>query len=140
MYQSGETVCEKTSNEWKVTETEWQKYLPHLQKNGYLHESPHLRQSKAIDAICVAFPDRLIYQTGETVGEKTSNERKVMTTTRTHALTWSTKNRLTERVATSTPIPKHCRNFDRMPHRLMYQTGETVGEKTSNERKVSAAE
>ncbi len=31
---------------------------------------PHLRQSKAIDAICVAFPDRLIYQTGETVGEK----------------------------------------------------------------------
>jgi len=49
-----------------------------------------------------------------------------------------TKNRLSTRAAGSTPIPKHCRNWDRMLHRLMYQTGSTVNEMTSIERKETA--
>ena len=58
-------------------------------------------------------------------------------TKRTHL---STKNRLSTRAAGSTPIPKHCRKRDRILHRLMYQTGATVSEMTSNQPKGMATQ
>ena len=80
-----------------------------------------------------------MYKTGEKIGEKTSKEEKVTATEQDKALTLSTKNRLTTRIAASTPIPSHCCNQHRIPDRLMYNTGATIGEKTSEEQKGTTA-
>ena len=84
-------------------------------------------------------PDRLMYNTGAAMGEKTSKEQKVMASTRTHALTMSTRIALRNRVATSTPLQKYCRHPHRIPERLMYSTGAATSEKTSKEQKVNAS-
>ena len=66
-----------------------------------------------------------------------NEKRRQQSDKRTHL---STKNRIATRVAGSTPIPRHCRNWHQVPHRLMYQKGATVGEMTSNERKETTTE
>ena len=52
----------------------------------------------------------------------------------------STRNRLTNRVATATPLQRYCRHPHQIPERLMYNTGAAMGEKTSKEQRVTATE
>ena len=56
-------------------------------------------------------------------------------TKRTHL---STKRRLLNRVATATPLQSYCRHPHRIPERLMYNTGATIGENRSEEQRVKA--
>ena len=74
-----------------------------------------------------------MYNTGATMGENRSEEQRVKATTQTEPLTLSTKNRLTNRVATATPLQSYCRHPHRIPERSMYNTGATMGEKASKE-------
>ena len=72
-----------------------------------------------------------MYDTGATMGEKTSKERKATTKTQANHLPAypNTKNRVTERVAASTPFYSYCRYPDPIPRQLMYQAGGRYGQK-----------
>ena len=84
-------------------------------------------------------PDRLMYDTGAAIGENRSKEQKVTVTKLTSELTsMSTKNRITTRVARATPIPSNCRDWHRMPRRLMHLTGKEMRENRSKDQKVNA--
>jgi hypothetical protein len=72
-------------------------------------------------------PDRLMYQTGAEMGEKTSIGQQVTASLQTQELTMSSKNRFSTRVAGSTQHQSYCRHRHQMTHRLMYDTGETMG-------------
>ena len=79
--------------------------------------------------------------TGATMGENRSKEqRRLKAATQTEKLTLSTKSRLTNWVATATPLQRHCHHPHRIPDRLMYDTGATMGENRSKEQKVTATE
>ena len=78
--------------------------------------------------------------TGATMGENRSKEQRLKAATQTEKLTLSTKSRLTNRVATATPLQRHCHHPHRIPDRLMYGTGATMGENRSKEQKVTATE
>jgi len=52
----------------------------------------------------------------------------------------TTRNRLTNRVATATLLQRYCRNPRQIPERLMYHTGAAMGEKTSKEQRVTTTE
>ena len=140
MYKTGETLGEKTSKEEKVTATEQNKVLTMSTKNRLTTRIAASTPIPSHSCNPHRIPDRLMYKTGETIGEKTSKEEKVTATEQNKVLTMSTKNRLTTRIAASTPIPSHSCNPHRIPDRLMYKTGETIGEKTSKEEKVTATE
>ena len=81
-----------------------------------------------------------MYNTGATIGENRSEEQRVKATTQTEPLTLLTKNRLTNRDAISAPLQRYCRHPHRMPDRLMYDTGATMGEKASKERRLTTTE
>ena len=80
-----------------------------------------------------------MYNTGATMGENRSEEQRVKATTQTETLTLSTKNRLTNRDAISAPLQRYCRHPHRIPERLMYNTGATMGENRSKERRVTTS-
>jgi hypothetical protein len=65
-------------------------------------------------------------------------EQKVTASTPTQALTISSRNRLTNRPATSAPLQSYWRNPHQIADRLMYNTGAAMSEKTSKEQKVTA--
>jgi len=65
-------------------------------------------------------------------------ERTKRDAVNTQALTiMTTRNRLTNRVATATLLQRYCRNPRQIPERLMYHTGATMGENASKEQRVT---
>ena len=118
-----------------------------------LHKTSNFDMSSQIYTYPKAFrnwhqmPHRLMYQTGATVGEKTSNQQKVTATQDTTALTSPPKIALRheppdlrQSQATAFISIKFRIDWHQIPHRLMYHTGVTVGQKTSNQQKVTATQ
>jgi hypothetical protein len=81
-----------------------------------------------------------MYDKGETNGEKRSKSKKRTATDHTETLTNQPKTPQRNANAVSTPIRQYFPYLRSMPVRLMYDKGETNGEKTSKDKKVTAPE
>jgi len=115
-----------------------QKHLPRHKKSPFdtsrrICANPKLLPSLALNAASIDVSYR--GDNGWEDIESTKSDGDTDDRRNTHLVT---KNRLSTRAAGSTPIPSYCLHWHRMPHRLMYHTGATMGEKTSNQQNVTA--
>jgi hypothetical protein len=139
MYQTGAAMGQKTLNQQKATATYSTKALTFVQKIVLRHEPPDQSHAKAIAIIVIQCRiDWRIKQAWQRVKRHQISKKR-----RRHSIQCTylcTKNRLATRATGSTPRQSYCNHCHSMPHRLMYHTGVTTGQKTSNQQKVTATQ
>ena len=126
MYDTGATMGEKASKEQKVTVTERQKDSPLHKTSPYestrhIYSAPKLLPPSASNSWKIDVSYRCSNGWEGIERTKTDNNRA---TKSTYLIS---KNRLTNRVATATPLRWHFRNPHWIPDRLMYDTCIEIG-------------
>ena len=135
MYDTSETFGEKASKGKKRTTTDDKEHLPNQPKltprNDNAESTPLRRHFPHLHSM----PVRLMYDTGETFGEKASKGKKRTTTDQKKHLPYHPKTAPRNANGASTPLQRHFPHPHLMPVRLMYDTSETFGEKASKGKK-----
>ena len=121
-----------------MTTTQETNTLTSSQKIAFRLGPPDLRRSKAIAVILIECGVEWCMIQGKQLVRTGRKQKYDGDTANKKYIYLVTKSRLATRAAGPTPLQGHCYNFHRTLHRLMYDTGATIGQNRSKEQNVTA--